>query len=85
MTMLVVVMAAGSTSGTLDTAAATRLRSLGVTHLTVTQDATTEAVVLEGWAFDAVGSGEEAAAIVAGAAPRSSLRPVLDTLLSRST
>ncbi|MBK5306440.1 MAG: hypothetical protein JJD92_07110 [Frankiaceae bacterium] len=85
MTMLVVVMDAGSSSATLDTAAATRLRSLGITHIAIAQDAKTEAVVLEGWAFDVVGSGDEATAIVAGSARRSSLRPVLDTLLSRST
>lgn len=66
---------------TIDAATAERLAELGVTRVTVARDTVTEAVVLEGWAFDAQSSAAEAARLVAGPDPARSLKPVLQTLL----
>lgn len=61
---------------------AQRLADLGVTSLAVVRDAATTAIVVEGWAFDAEGSGEVAAhAIVGGLSAVRILRPVLDTAI----
>jgi hypothetical protein len=81
--MLVVVLDAHGGETALDATAASRLADLGVTHVAIARDETTEAVVLEGWAFDSVASGAEATEIVAGTAMHNTLHPVLQTLLSR--
>jgi hypothetical protein len=81
--MLVVVLDAQSGESTLDATSASRLADLGVTHLAIARDDHTEAVVLEGWAFDTEASGAEATEIVAGTSTHHTLQPVLQTLLSR--
>jgi hypothetical protein len=82
--MLVVVFDAGAGESTLDATSAARLADLGITHVSIARDAVSEAVVLEGWAFDAVTSGNEATKIVAGNARGRTLQPVLQTLISRT-
>jgi len=81
--MLVVVLDAQSGESTLDATSASRLADLGVTHVAIARDDHTEAVVLEGWAFDTEASGAEATEIVAGTSTHHTLQPVLQTLLSR--
>lgn len=81
--MLVVVLDARTGESSLDATAATRLADLGVTHVAIARDGESEAVVLEGWAFDTTTSGREATEIVAGKASSRTLQPVLQTLLSR--
>jgi hypothetical protein len=84
MAMLVVVLDARTGESALDATAATRLADLGVTHVAIARDGVSEAVVLEGWAFDTATSGREATEIVAGNASSRTLQPVLQTLLSRT-
>jgi len=69
----------------LDATAAHRLAEIGVTSVAVVADETTEAVVLEGWAFDTDAFGAEAASILVGDRDRRALRPVLQTLLPHPT
>jgi hypothetical protein len=54
---------------------------LGVTRLAVARDDASEAIVLEGWAFDAETYGAEATRLVAGDAAARPLQPVLQALL----
>jgi hypothetical protein len=65
----------------LDAEAARRLAEMGVVSVSIAADRTTEAVVLEGWAFDPVASGAEAADILVGAGRGRTLQPVLQTVL----
>lgn len=81
MAMLVLILDTRDSRATIDAATAERLAELGVTRVTVARDTVTEAVVLEGWAFDAQSSAAEAARLVAGLDPARSLKPVLQTLL----
>ena len=81
MAMLVLILDTRDSRATIDAATAERLAELGVTRVTVARDTVTEAVVLEGWAFDAQSSAAEAARLVAGPDPARSLKPVLQTLL----
>jgi hypothetical protein len=83
--MLVVLLDTHNAETTLDARSASRLADLGVTHVAIARDDHTEAVVLEGWAFDTDASGVEATEIVAGAATHHTLQPVLQTLLSRNS
>lgn len=69
----------------LDATTAQRLAAIGITNVAVVADDTTEAVVLEGWAFDADADGTEAASILVGDRSRRALRPVLQTLLLHRT
>jgi hypothetical protein len=82
MAMLVVLRDARSNLAVLDAATAGRLATLGVTHVTVARDQTTEAVVLEGWAFDVASCGAEATSAIGGDAGTRALQPVLQTLLT---
>ncbi|AXG12232.1 hypothetical protein [Intrasporangium calvum] len=50
----------------LDVTTADRLAALGVTHVTIARDQRTEAVVLDGWAFDAITHAAEASDLVGG-------------------
>ena len=68
-----------------DAEAAHRLADIGVTSVAVAADATTEAVVLEGWAFDVHAHGDEAASILVGNRRCRALQPVLQTLLVPQT
>lgn len=81
--MLVLVLDAHGGETSLDARSAGRLADLGITHVAVARDDSTEAVVLEGWAFDPETSGAEAAEIVAARGARHVLHPVLQTLLSQ--
>ncbi len=82
MPMLIVLMDAHRAVTALDVTIANRLASLGVTQVTIARDNTTEAVVLEGWAFDVAACGPEASALIAQDAPTRSLQPVLQTLIT---
>jgi hypothetical protein len=65
---------------------AQRLAELGVTEVSVLRDERTTAVVLEGWAFDAEGSGDAVVRLVAAepAAVRV-LRPVIEAAVHART
>ena len=82
MAMLVVLRDARSNLAVLDAATAGRLATLGVTHVTVARDTTTEAIVLEGWAFDVASSAAEATSAIGGDTATRALQPVLQTLLT---
>lgn len=83
MATMVVLVDAGPGAGALDTAAAEQLAALGVTGVSVVHDDVGVGVVLEGWAFDPAGVGDEAAAIVAGGRPVRRLHPLLESRVSR--
>lgn len=89
MAMLVVITERGGQTPapevSLDAATAHQLAAIGVTNVAVVADETTQAVVLEGWAFDADADGGVAASILVGDHDRRSLRPVLETLLPHQT
>lgn len=63
--MAVVLFLASPTAGepVVGPSAAASLAALGVTRISLLRDATTVGVVLEGWAFDPVRSGEAARAV----------------------
>jgi hypothetical protein len=82
MAMLVVLLDLRGGAATLDVATANQLAGLGVTQVTVARDQTTEAVVLEGWAFDVAACGAEAGQLVGGGHSARSLHPVLQTLIT---
>lgn len=82
MTMLVVVLDVRRTEAGLDVKSAARLADLGVTHVAIARDETTQAVVREGWVFDAATSGAEATSIVAGPGPSNALHLVFQTVLT---
>ncbi|WP_353357420.1 hypothetical protein [Intrasporangium sp. DVR] len=82
MPMLVVLVDGRREVAALDVTTAGRLAALGVTHVTVARDRSTEAVVLEGWAFDAITHVAEASALVGGRAATRTLQPVLQVLIS---
>lgn len=70
----------------LDADAARRLADMGIVSVAIAADQTTEAIVLEGWAFDPSTSGADAAEILVGAGGRAqSLQPILQTLLPSSS
>jgi hypothetical protein len=89
MAMLVVITERGGRAAapdvSVDATTAHRLAAIGVTNLAVVADDTTQAVVLEGWAFDADADGAAAASILVGDRNRRALRPVLQTLLTLPT
>jgi hypothetical protein len=64
--MLVVLFPITKEALALKPAALERLAELGVTNVSLLQDASTSGVVLEGWAFDPT-RASEAASVVAGA------------------
>jgi hypothetical protein len=82
--MLIVLLEAPSNIAVLDVATVNRLASLGVTHITIARDRATEAIVLEGWAFDIANCAADASTLVAGTARHRSLQPVLQTLITRN-
>ncbi len=82
MPMLVVLLDAQRDVAALDVATAIRLASLGVTQVTIARDHATEAIVLEGWAFDVAACEAEARTLVGGRAATRSLQPVLQTLIT---
>lgn len=80
---MVVLVDAEPGAGALDSAAATRLAALGVTSVSVVHDDAGIGVVLEGWAFDPLVAGEQAAAIVAGGRGGvRTLHPLLQTTVA---
>lgn len=80
--MLVVLLETRRDVAALDVATVNQLAGLGVTHITIARDQATEAVVLEGWAFDVSACGAEASALVSGRAANRLLQPVLRTLIT---
>lgn len=82
MTMLIVLIDTQGEVTALDVATANRLATLGVTQVTIARDHATEAIVLEGWAFDVVACGAEASTLVGGRSATRSLQPVLQTLIT---
>ncbi|HET6916351.1 MAG TPA: hypothetical protein VFH56_09720 [Acidimicrobiales bacterium] len=83
MAMLVLVFDANSSEAGIDAEAATALASLGVTHVAMATDETTEAVVLDGWAFDAEASADEVRGIVCGPPATKTLRSVVQMILTQ--
>ena len=82
MPMLIVLVDARREAAVLDVTTANRLAALGVTHVTIARDRRTEAVVLDGWAFDAIGHAAEASALVGGTAATQTLQPALQVLIT---
>lgn len=82
---MLVVITDAERSVQLDADAARRLAEMGVVSVAIAADMTTEAVVLEGWAFDPAVSGAEAADILVGTGRRHALQPVLQTMLPSRT
>lgn len=83
MAMLVLV-AHSRPAVSLGDGAAQQLAEAGVTSIAIAADETTQAVVLEGWAFDPAATGEQATSAL-GLGPHQVLRPVLQLLLPRSS
>lgn len=83
MTMLVLIFDANRSEAGIDAGAAAALASLGITHVAVARDETTEAVVLDGWAFDAASSADEVRSIVSGPSTTKTLRSVLQMILTQ--
>jgi hypothetical protein len=80
---MVVLVDAEPGAGALDPAAATKLARLGVTSVTVVRDESGIGVVLQGWAFDPLLAGDQAAAIVGGTHRLvRTLHPLLQTAVS---
>jgi hypothetical protein len=80
---MVVLIEAEPGAGAIDPAVASDLARLGVTSIAVLHDDASVAVVLDGWAFDPVRAGEQAAALVAGDRGRvRTLRPLLQASVS---
>ncbi len=80
---MVVLLDAGPGTGAIDADAAAALARLGVTSVTVVQGDADVGVVLDGWAFDPVGRGAEAGAIVTGGRGRArTLRPLLQSAVT---
>jgi hypothetical protein len=82
MSMLIVLLDEQRDVAALDVATANQLARLGVTQVTIARDHSTEAIVLEGWAFDIATHGAEASLLVGGRAVTRSLQPVLQTLIT---
>lgn len=82
MPMLIVLLDARRDVAVLDVETANQLANLGVTQVTIARDETTEAVVLEGWAFDVPAYGAEAIELIGGTSGTRSLQPVLQTLIT---
>ena len=80
MAMLVVLVAAHG-AGDLDTESVERLSELGITDISIVRDDNTVGIVLEGWAFDPLRKGREAARVV-GTGRGRLLFPVLRGSLS---
>lgn len=79
MAMLILV-ADGKPVVSLTSETAQRLSEVGVTSVAIAADDATQAVVLEGWAFDPASAGEQATSAL-GLDPEHILRPVFHTLL----
>lgn len=73
---MVVVLVAAHGAGDLDAESVERLRELGITDISIVRDDNTVGIVLEGWAFDPLREGREAARVV-GAREGRLLFPVL--------
>lgn len=83
MTMLVLIFDANRSEAGIDAEAAAELAALGITHVAVARDETTEAVVLDGWAFDAAASADEVKNIVSGPSTAKTLRSVVQMILTQ--
>lgn len=80
---MIVVLVDEKTEVRLNTEAALRLETLGITHVAMLRDRQTVAIVLEGWAFDPDRSAPEAANLLAAdGLPVRILRPVARTSLA---
>ena len=79
--MLVVLVPRKSAEPRLGPESVRRLSRLGVTEVSVLRDETTIGVVLQGWTFDPIRCGPEAAAAAGGPAARL-LLPVMEAAVS---
>lgn len=84
--MAVMVVLAASDAGEilLGPGPLRRLGELGVTNISLVRDEATVGVVLEGWGFDPVISGAEAAEAVVGSRTGTILLPVLQAAVSQT-
>lgn len=83
MALLVVMLPAGA-NARLHPDAVTDLARLGVTSLAVVRDDRSVGVVVEGWAFDPIGSGDGVLSAICGPGPRArTLRPVMEMTLTQ--
>lgn len=79
---MVVVVEDGPSVAGVDPSTAQRLSRLGVTNVAIGRDGTTQAIVLEGWAFDPQRCGQEAAGLVSASASHKCLQPALQVQIS---
>lgn len=83
MAILLVLMPAG-TKACLRSDALSALARLGVTSVALVRDERSLGVVVEGWAFDPIGSAEAVIAAVSGRSRRArTLQPVMEMTLSK--
>ena len=83
MAILLVLMPAG-TNACLRSDALSALARLGVTSVALVRDERSLGVVVEGWAFDPIGSAEAVIAAVSGRSRRArTLQPVMEMTLSK--
>lgn len=79
---VVVLLGPAGPGVVLGLAAMASLARLGVTSVALVRDEETVGLVLEGWAFDASGAGEAAAAVAPGGSPLRTLRPLVQMAVS---
>lgn len=83
MAILLVLMPVG-TKACLRSDALSALARLGVTSVALVRDERSVGVVVEGWAFDPIGSAEAVIAAVSGRSRRArTLQPVMEMTLSQ--
>lgn len=84
MAMIVVLAANDGGEVQLGRDALLRLGELGVTNISLVHDEATVGVVLEGWAFDPIASGPEAAETVIGTRGGSILLPMMQAAVAQA-
>ncbi len=83
MAMLLVLLPAGTTT-CLRPDAVSALARIGVTSVALVRDETSTGVVVEGWAFDPIGSAEAVIAAVSARGRRArALQPVMEMQLTQ--
>lgn len=83
MAMLLILLPAGA-KACLRSEAVSALARVGVTSLALVRDDRSTGVIVEGWAFDPIGSAEAVIAAVSGRSPEArALQPVMEMTLTQ--
>ena len=80
--MLLILLPAGAKT-CLRSEAVSALARVGVTSLALVRDERSTGVVVEGWAFDPIGSAEAVIAAVSGTRAARALQPVMEMTLTQ--